>query len=203
MPTVPVFAFLDFSSPLSHVADAALRQLEAEGRIEMHLRALEVYPAPADLPPFDGPEWEEAEALARSAGLPMHRPGRRPRTGKAHEAARFAAQQGRSMEMRAALFAALFRDDRDIGRIDVLVQIATEAGLDPSLSKVTLDIDRFSEQIARESAEARRIGIRDVPTTVIGGGAGARLFHGAQTYASLSAALDTMPADELGQPSTD
>lgn len=192
MPPVPVYAFLDFASPACYIADAALGRLEAEGRVEVRPRALELFPAPEPLPAWDPDEWAEAEAPARAEALPLRRPALRPRTAKAHETVRFAAEHGRATAMRAAIFGALFRDGRDIGRIDVLTELAGEVGLDPPLTRVTLDVDRFSAAVKRESAEARRIGIRNVPALVLGGGAEARLLQGTQSYDSLAAAVDAL-----------
>lgn len=190
MTAVAIWAFLDFTSPLSAIADAALGRLETEGRARLHPRALELYPAPLPLPPPGGAEWDEAHALAAEKGVELILPGFRPRTAKAHEAARIAAEHGRGAAMRAAIFAAYWGEGRDIGRIDVLVDLGEGIGLDTSELKAALDVDRWSARVERESAEARRLGIDRVPALVIGGSAGARLLLGPVTYGALRATLD-------------
>ncbi|MDQ3557428.1 MAG: DsbA family protein, partial [Gemmatimonadota bacterium] len=137
--TVPTWAFLDFTAPLCYVADAALRRLEEEGRMELHLRAAELFPVPEEPPPIPDAEWSEAEPLAEAAGLPLLRPRFRPRTAKAHEAVRLAGEHGLATPMRAAIFAAFFAEGRDIGRIDVLVELGERLGMELSLLKAGLD----------------------------------------------------------------
>ena len=68
--------------------------------------------------------------------------------------------------MAAALYAAYFGEDRDIGRIDVLVAIGRGLGLDRSALKVALDIDQYTDAVAAEQREALRRGLRGVPAVV-------------------------------------
>jgi len=190
---VPVVAFSDFTCPFCYVTEAALRRLEREGLAAPRYAAFELYPAPAPLP--HGPQAEDlaaARPLAEALGLALGPPPTVPRTRKAHEAARFAEQKGAGREMREALFAAYFADGRDIGRIDVLVDVGRAVGLDATELKVVLDVDSFSDAVDADRALARRLGIDAVPALVVGGGAGARLVMGAQAEGELRALLAEM-----------
>lgn len=190
MAAVQVEIFSDFTCPFSYVTEAALRRVAAETGAEVRYRAFELYPAPAPLPLDAGTEWEEAlRPLAEEAGVALRRPGYQSRTRKAHEAARFAEEQGVGAEMREALFAAYFADGRDIGRIDVLVEVGEGVGLDRTELKVVLDIDRLTEAVEADEALASRSGIRGIPVMVVGSGPGARALVGAQSYAALRDAV--------------
>ena len=191
MAAVPVLVFSDFTSPFCHVTEAALRRLQAEGLAAPRYAAFELYPAGTALPaaPSAG-ELAAARPLAQELGMELRAPATLPRTRKAHEAARLAEAKGVGREMREALFAAYFRDGRDVGRIDVLVELAAALGVDATEAKVVLDVDSLSGRVAADQALARRLGIAAVPALVVGGGPGAELAVGAQPYAALRALLE-------------
>lgn len=187
---VQVEIFSDFTCPFCYVTEAALRRAAAEAGAEVRHRAFELFPAPAPLPLDAAMEWEEALApLAAAAGVVLRRPGYQSRTRKAHEAARFARERGVEAEMRAAVFAAYFADGRDVGRIDVLVELGEALGLDRTELKVVLDIDRHTGAVLADEALAARSGIRSVPVTVVGSGPGAEVLVGAQPCAALRDAM--------------
>ena len=182
---VPVVVFSDFACPFSYVTEAALRRMEAAGEVEPTYLAWELYPAPAQVPAADAGEWMGAlRPLADELGLPLRVPAP-VRTRKAHEAAAFAQQKGAGAAMREALFAAHFAQGRDIGRIDVLVEIGAGVGLDRSELKVVLDVDSLTPRIQAQQAAACQAGVEGVPTLVAGAGAEARWIVGARPFAEL------------------
>jgi predicted DsbA family dithiol-disulfide isomerase len=191
MAAVPVVVFSDFTCPFCHVTEAALRRLEREGRAAPRYAAFELHPTLAPLPaevPAD--DLAAARPLAEALGLVLAPPRSVPRTRKAHEAAKLAGQKGAEAAMRDALFAAYFAEGRDLGRIDVLVDVGRAVGLDATELKVVLDVDTFSGAVDADRALARRLGIEAVPALVVGGGAGARLVVGAQSCDGLRALLE-------------
>ena len=196
MAAVPVLVFSDFTSPFCHVTEAALRRLEAEGLAAPRYAAFELYPPGTALPATpSADEIAAARALAEELGIALTAPAALPRTRKAHEAARFAEAKGVGREMREAVFAAYFRDGRDVGRIDVLVELGAALGLDATETKVVLDVDSLSGTVAADQALARRLGIAAVPALVVGGGAGAELLTGARSYSELRALLERRGTD--------
>jgi predicted DsbA family dithiol-disulfide isomerase len=191
MAAVPVLVFSDFSCPFCHVTEAALRRLEAEGLAAPRYAAFELFPAGTALPAApSADDLAAARPLAEALGVEMEMPPAVPRTRKAHEAAKFAASRGSGREMREAVFAAYFRDGRDIGRIDVLVELGAALGLDATETKVVLDVDSLSAEVAADEALARRLGIAAVPALVVGGGADAELLTGAFGYGELRGILE-------------
>ena len=190
MAAVPVVVFSDFTCPFSYVTEAALRRLEDEGVAAPAYAAFELYPAPAPLPPPDGGWLDAVRPLADEAGVVLRAPPVSARTRKAHEAARLAESKGVGRAMREAIFAAYFQGGRDVGRIDVLVELAAVLGLDLSETKAALDVDVFTTQVERDEALARRAGITATPALIVGTGPGATLLLGAQTYGALREALE-------------
>jgi len=183
--------FFDFTCPFSYVTGAALREPDARGDVVVRARAVERFPAPAPLPsPAEEGGWEEAvRPLAEALGLPLRVPGFRPRTRKAHEAAWFAQEQGAGRAMREAIFAAYWGEERDIGRIDVLADLAEGAGLDPVSLRIALDIDRYRGEVLRDEETAERLRIRATPVLFLGSGPGARILVGAQGREQIESAI--------------
>lgn len=190
MAAVPVVVFSDFTCPFSHVTEAALRRLEDEGLAAPRYAAFELFPAPAPLAAPSADDVRAALPLAEALGIALKLPPAVPRTRKAHEAAKLAAQKGVGRAMREAIFAAYFGEGRDVGRIDVLVELGAALGLDATELKVVLDVDTFSAAVDADRALASRLGIAAVPALVVGGGADAELVAGAQPYAALREMLE-------------
>jgi predicted DsbA family dithiol-disulfide isomerase len=188
---VRVTVFSDFTCPFSYVTEAALLRLAGEVPLEPSFRALELYPTPHPLP-FDavGDRVAAARPLAQALGITLRSPAVLPRTRKAHEAARFAAEKGVEREMRGAIYRAVFADGLDVGRIDVLVQLAVSVGLDATEARVVLDVDRHTEAVLADGELARRAGIDAAPTLVVGTSPAARIVAGALPLAELKAILE-------------
>lgn len=180
MPALPITLFADFTCDACYVTEAALRQVTDPTGVSIRYRAAELDPGSEK-----GDPERDLGALAAALGLPLRNPPSHPRTIKAHEAALLARTLGAEPAMRAALYDAYWRDGLDIGRIDVLQQLAPTAGIDPFDLQVALDIDRFRDDVLRDQEVARRLGIRSGPVLYLGTGPGARILIGVQTRAEL------------------
>ncbi len=188
---MPVAIFADFSCPFSYVAEAALRQREERGEVAVRYQAYELSPAPVPLPSPDVPgAWEGAiEPFAEPLGLKVRSRNFLPRTRKAHEAAHFARAKGAEPRLRQAIYSAYWAEGRDIGRIDTLVALGEAAGLSATEIKIALDIDLFADAVAAEAAAARRLGITETPTLVVGTGESATWLAGLPGAGRLDEAL--------------
>lgn len=193
MAAVPVAVFSDFTCPFSYVTEAALRTLADEVPLALRFHALELHPVPTPLPVGEPLPWSDALVpLADEVGVQVGPPPFATRTRKAHEAARLAESHGVGPAMRQAIFRAFFVEGRDIGRIDVLVELAATLGLDPSEVKVVLDVDSLTDDVLHDNALAARAGIAATPTLVVGEGAAVRVLSGAYPLAELRDAI-TVP----------
>ncbi|MFT4220280.1 MAG: DsbA family oxidoreductase [Microbacterium sp.] len=90
-------------------------------------------------------------------------------TVKAHELLHFAKEQGRQHEVAERLMAAYFTEGRHVGRVDDLVALATEAGLDPDAARDALESGRHLDAVRADQAQAASYGINGVPFFVIDG----------------------------------
>lgn len=90
----------------------------------------------------------------------------------AHKAALFVAQTEDAAALgrfHDAVFDALWRDGRDVGDPEVLLDVAGDVGLDPDAVRDALADDDLDEELAARFDEARRAGITGVPAFVFGG----------------------------------
>lgn len=70
-------------------------------------------------------------------------------------------------EMVEALYDAYFRDGRDIGQLEILLDIAANQGLDRDTVRLGLNDPAFQKQVEAEIHAAYRMGISGVPFFVI------------------------------------
>jgi predicted DsbA family dithiol-disulfide isomerase len=191
MTAPPVILFADFVCPFSYVTEAALRRLVAGSGRRIEHRAYELYPAPAPLPERAADEQSLAalQPLAAEVDVRVGPRGGVPRTRKAHEAARFAREQGREAALRQAIYHAFWEEGRDIGRIDVLVSLAEAVGIEGQALKIALDIDVHADAVLADRLAADRSGIRHTPTLIIDAQAEPLVAVGAQRLADLEALL--------------
>lgn len=167
-----VIFYFDYVDPACYLLDQALRALVPAG-VTLTRRPLEL--RRPSLPPID-PESEAwkgrchaVQAGAADYGLEIPIPARIPWSRKAQELFEHARAKGCCEAIHAALFRAFFERKADIGRIDVLVALAEEAGLDPTEARAVLDVDRYAAEIEEMRDAALRSGIRGPPTVEAGG----------------------------------
>ena len=171
MPTPNPLLFFDFVDPGSRLACHMIEKAGAAHAVRW--RGLELRPPPLPLIDPGNPDWRARHSPvappALELGLPMDTPNLVPWTRKAHELAEFARERDCYHGVRRALFEAHFVDRTDIGRIDLLVEIAHRAGLDRGEARVALDVDRYTGVVLEHRAEARELGVTEVPALVDGG----------------------------------
>ena len=154
--------YFDYVDPGSYLLSVLLDD------VELSWRGFEIRPPPGT--PVDPREqaWAQyqTDALeyARAVGVEMKAPRMVPWTRKAHELDRHAEDQDCSEAVRSALFRAHFVDGLDIGRIDVLVELARSVGLDGSETKAALDVDHWAAQVESDRAFALEHEVAGVPT---------------------------------------
>jgi predicted DsbA family dithiol-disulfide isomerase len=91
---------------------------------------------------------------------------RTPNTLNAHRVIRWAAEAGKQTDVVEALFLAYWRDGRDIGNVDELVEIAAATGLKKSRVAADLASDKDRLEVFSEVQQAQSMGIQGVPTFV-------------------------------------
>lgn len=92
-----------------------------------------------------------------------------PRSRLAHAAVKWAATYERQDELHLVIFRAFFEHGLDIGKIEVLIKLAADLGLDPEALNVSLVNHEFIDKVIGDEEDARRIGVRAVPAFVTEG----------------------------------
>lgn len=176
----PATFFFDFTDPLSWLVELELQALPDGLGAGVARTAFELRPPPAPLTVPGDPElaarWAAARRVADGLGIGLAEPALVPWSRKAHELHLYAATKDVAVEVRSGVFRAFFEDGRDIGRVDVLVEVGCAAGLDLTEAKAVLDVDRFAGEVAAGRSDAAARDVADTPELVR---VGARLrgFH--------------------------
>lgn len=174
-PIQPLFFFLDYVDPLAYLVE---RELAAAGipDVGSSLRRvpLELRPPPEPLMDPEGREWRDRWELAyeqaRRLGVHLAEPLLLPWTRKAHELVLHATAKGVGDAAHRAVFNAVFVRGLDVGRVDVLVGLAGELGLDATETKATLDVDRYAADVTAGRDAAARSGVAASPALASGHG---------------------------------
>lgn len=167
--TREVVLFGDYVCAFSYLTTVRLSALAARLRLSVERRAFELSPLPGPVvEPMAEESWHMVRKLAAADGLDIVRSRMVPRTGKAHEAVKYAATQGMAAAMDRAVFDAYFLRGEDIGRIDVLVAIAASLGMDAMAVKIALDLDVHADDVARDRVMAEQLEITGTPALLAG-----------------------------------
>ena len=89
------------------------------------------------------------------------------------------------------IYQAYFVEDKNVGDIDVLVELAESAGLDSGEARKVLEERRFEAAVDEDWAKARQMGVSGV-STYVAGGAG---VVGAQPYEVLEKLMEHAGAE--------
>ncbi len=106
-------------------------------------------------------------------------------TVKAHELLHHAKAEGRQHEMEERLMSAYFTEGKHVGRIDDLVELAVEVGLDADATRDALSNDRYLSAVRQDQAQARAYGIQGVPFFVVDGQYGISGAQPPEAFASV------------------
>jgi len=110
--------------------------------------------------------------LARQSGvpdLPFGRAERLDNSGLALEAAEFAKGTDAFDHFHDNLFRAHFVEEKNISRLETILDVAVASGMDARDMETALQQDEFTEKINHYKDRACREGISGVPTFIVSG----------------------------------
>lgn len=174
MTDAQILFYYDFTDPLSYLTALELERAAGERADAIRWIPFELRPPPTPLVLATdeslADRWSEARRLAPEVGVDFHPAELVPWTRKAHELIVHAeADEAADVRaLRTAVFEAALLEGRDIGRVDVLVDLARSAGLATTETKAVLDVDRYEADVAASRSVAADAGVTETPTVVRG-----------------------------------
>ncbi|MFC4410494.1 DsbA family protein [Chungangia koreensis] len=88
-------------------------------------------------------------------------------TFDAHRLAKFAEKKGKEAELSELLLHSYFIEGKEIGRHEVLLELAQTVGLERAEAEKVLESDQYSEDVRADINEAMQIGVKGVPFFVL------------------------------------
>jgi predicted DsbA family dithiol-disulfide isomerase len=174
--SLSIKVFSDYVCPYCFLAEGPLHEATAGKDVQVEWMPFELRPEPQPtLRPEDDhlqKAWTESVLpLAKEMGVKIVLPrvSPQPHSRLAFEGYQHAKQHGLGNEYNHRVFTAFFHEERDIGRIDVVVRLAAELGLDAADFREALETGRYEQahlNALRHAYEEARITV--VPTVVIG-----------------------------------
>ncbi len=168
--TPPDRFYFDYVDPLSYLMEIELGEAEERLGLGVARTPFELRPPPE--PMLDAGDrawqarWEAAARQAGPGGLQIGPPRLVPWTRKAHELVLYAGEHDLGARAHHSLFDRVLRDGADVGRIDVLVELAVELGLDRTDTKASLDVDRHAAAVVRARQDGIEAGVLAPPALV-------------------------------------
>jgi len=110
-----------------------------------------------------------AAAAAEGLTYAIDKISRQPNTLDAHRLIRWADGIGKAAEMKQKLMDLYFTEGADLTNHAVLVQAASDVGLDPEDIRAALASDKDVAEVERDALSAKEAGIEGVPCFIFGG----------------------------------
>jgi predicted DsbA family dithiol-disulfide isomerase len=186
--------------------EAALARFPHAGEVEIQWRSFELNP---DYVPEPGRSVHASlakkkgfsEAQARQMGNQMTQMAAElgleydfdkavpANTFMGHQLLHLATKHGVNGEAKERLFRAYYTEGQDLNSLDVLVQLATEVGLDATEARTALEAGTYANEVRYDEYQAQQIGVRGVPYFVF---EDKYAVSGAQPAELFSEVLDTV-----------
>lgn len=133
--------------------------------------------------------------MARRIGVPIHLPdvSPQPYTRLAFEGYQYALEHGAGARYTPRVLRAFFQENRDIGQLDVLTDIAAELGLDTADFRKALEEGRYTRAHQKALALAEAHQITSVPTLIVGD---VHRIEGVPDPKQLRAAIQAVAAEQ-------
>lgn len=197
--------YSDYVCPYCLLAEKVLSDAVGNRDIAITWRPFELRPAPEPTlrpeDPYLPSVWQRSVyPLAERLGVPIRLPSisPQPRTAKAFELLAMAQDEGRDNAYSLRVLRAFFQEDRDIGKPEVLIELAAEIGLDPDAARHALENGTYAQRHREAQRHAREdMQITSVPTIVVG----KQVFRGTPPPDELKRAIEQLEREQNGEPS--
>ena len=169
-----ILLYYDYICPFCFLATERVLDLAREFDLEAKWFGVEIHPEY----PAEGKRRRKTErtvrisktleSVAAEAGVKIKLPGFVTNSRLCLEGAEFAKQKNRFMEFHKACYAAYFREGKNIGLLETVLEAGERAGLSPEELSESLRKGSFSEKIEKNMKSARENMVLGVPTLYLG-----------------------------------
>ena len=181
---VTLEVFSDYVCPWCYLGDNRVKRLKQNYDIIVRLVHFPLHPET----PAEGRARENfkarntrMEGLMEAEGLPYGARSHTYNSRLAQEIATWAETQSGDNSIHDKFFEAYFVDCRNIGDVEVIIDVVKSAGLDEQEARAVLAERRFKDAVDADWEKSRSYGITGVPTFVCNG----QGLVGAQPYEAL------------------
>ena len=169
-----ILVWSDYVCPYCYLVERDLDRLREQyaEKLIIDYRAFELRPAPHPTLEPRGEylltAWSRSVyPMAERYGMPIKLPSVQPRSSLAFQMTEYARGQGMTLETHMALFRAFFVEDRNIGELSVLLEIANELGLDTEELQRHLETRTYKGEVDRQRIEGIERQISGVPALFV------------------------------------
>lgn len=138
--------------------------------------------------------YQRMKTLMDAEGLPYGKRTHSYNSRLAQELGKWADTVPDGDKLHDALYRAYFVDARNIGDVEVLIDVVEAAGLDPVAAREVIETRRFKDAVDADWAKSAQYGVTGVPTFV----AERRGVVGAQPYEVLEQLMGAVGAVKRG-----
>ncbi|MDN4073800.1 DsbA family oxidoreductase [Fictibacillus terranigra] len=198
--TIKLKVYSDYTCPYCYLAETAIERAAEYKDVSVEWKPFEVHPDPSHHKTVRewSRDWEAAVfPHARELGKEIMVPDlpSLPNTSLAHIGFIYAKERAKDKLYSQLVFSAFFKQGKDIGNKEVLVQIAAQTGMDRTGFLQALSSKGYKEKLERELQEARADQITGAPTIVIG----ERVLKGLYPQAAIEKAIRCTIRDQKMQ----
>ena len=136
----------------------------------------------------------KARAAALGFEFNLDKRSRIYNTFDAHRLLHWAKLEGLQHALKSALFAAYFTEGRNPSDREVLIDVATQAGLDPTRAREILESGLYADEVREREQFYGRAGIHAVPSVIVND---KYLIQGGQPVEVFEQALRKSPRNRL------
>ena len=171
---IQIQIWADFECPYSYFQTIVLEKLQAkyQDRLEIVWRAFELTPVEGSISPtqsyIDNLQAAKSEPIIVQENLDLITPKYLTYTWLAQESVYFANTQGLSLKLARALFDAFFLQGLDISTEEVVMQIASQSGINSQLLRQALDNGELTKHVMADEQEFKTCGFQGLPAMLIG-----------------------------------
>jgi len=195
--------FTDYVCPWCYLGDNRVKKLKREYNITVKVTHFPLHPeTPAEGKSLAdlfgrGPEelkarHEQMQGLMNAEGLPYSQRSHTYNSRLAQEIGKWAETQPGGEAIHDKFFEAYFVERRNVGDVEVIIDVVRAAGLDEAEARAVIADRRFKEAVDEDWAKSRAIGVSGVPTFV----SDSKGVVGAQPYEVLEQLIATVGAEK-------